>query len=553
MPNSGVFRLEFSSTHFKIGRNHKRRDELLKRLPSQTDFLPNAQDEHVHYLVQHNLSLSSLMFAKEIDGLACPSMALVRDDNPLLDFGEISLIASPSLVNPSSDCAIYSGDAFVKRSPEPWGKINREAGLAVAGRAAQYLQKAGLPDWDGFDTSLFYRKERLVNARDRITSVLRKSLGLSLEFLSRQGINPLVPTRDDPLRDIVLEKARALNGGRDFLANNTDLLSLALKDDALLAEVTRLIDEAVNEGRETPILDRQTLDLTSRDTIKKAVLTGSKVPLYDKKATARAIDDLFFHNQTLEKQWAFEVAQMVRSIVPFEEIKRGRQFVPLNLANLVKHLKSSAVGSEASSSVSVGRLKSCSIRRLSSTAQLAGAMNQIGDANTIAAEDKTIENLTRKFVAKMFHHGLGSNGSDEHYAPLGIFLPYISRSWQDAPSDASIKASFDKYGLVFSGNQTAELEEMIGLFREVVREVAESRVPYFEAKVQRAVDLSEFRAAVVPATLPADMLAYLESKVGQVITYAPGDHEKRREALSNVARAPQETPSFVPRVKGFSF
>lgn len=493
------------------------------------------------------------MFAKEVDGLACPSMALVRDDNPLLDFGEISLIASPSLVNPSSDCAIYSGDAFVKRSPEPWGKINREAGLTVSSKAAQYLQKLGLPEWNDFDTSLFYRKERLVNARDRITSVLRKSLGLSLEFLSRQGINPLVPTAIDPLRDVVLQKAKALNGGRDFLANNTDLLSFALEDHALVAEVTHLIDEAVNQGREAPILDRQTLDLTSRDTIKKAVLTGSKVPLYDKKATARAIDDLFFHNQTLEKQWAFEVAQMVRSIVPFEEIKRGRQFVPLNLANLVKHLKSSAVGSEASSSVSVGRLKSCSIRRLSSTAQLAGAMNQIGDANTIAAEDKTIESLTKKFVAKMFHHGLGSKGGDTHYAPLAIFLPYISGPWQQTPNELEIKASFAKFDLSFSEDQASDLKEMIDLFKEIVLEVRSAKVPYFEAKFQRAVDLSEFKAAVVPATLPVDMMEYLQAKVGRVVTYAPGDHEGRRRTLSSTAHAASDIYPPASKIKDMSF
>lgn len=503
------------------------------------------------YLVQHNLSLQSLLFAREIGGLACPSMALVRADNPLLDFGEISLVAKPGLVSPGSDCAIYSGDAYVKRSPEPWGKVNKAAGLAVAARAAEHLKSLGLAHWDDFDTQLFYRKERLINARDRVTSVLRRSMGLSLEFLGRHGVDVLVRTKADPVSDLILDEARALNGGAEFLPNDAELVLRAMSDESVLAKVVNLIDEAVNQGARQ-ILDAQTLQACARDTIKKAVARGSRVPLYDKQATSRAIDDFFLHNQEFEKQRSLEIGEMVRTIVPSEEIRSGQRFVSLSLATLVKHLRSNSVGTEESSSVSVGRLKSRAIRRIHSPGQLAGAMNLIGDAQTVATEDQRLESLTRKFVAKMFDYGFGSKAGDDYYSPLGIFLPYLASTGDALPEPAAVKATLEQCGLRFPGDQLDELENMIGLFREIVQEVRLARVAYFEAKMQRAVDLSEFQAAVVPASLPDDVLKYLKTKVAHVSTYTPGNQQERQMVLSSVASSSEVALSSAPKYKGAS-
>lgn len=503
------------------------------------------------YLVQHNLSLQSLLFAREMGGLACPSMALVRADNPLLDFGEISLVAKPGLVSPTSDCAIYSGDAYVKRSPEPWGRVNRAAGLAVAARAAEHLRSLGLVHWDDFDTQLFYRKERLINARDRVTSVLRRSMGLSLEFLARHGVDVLVCTKADPVSDLILDEARALNGGGEFLPNDTELVLRAMSDESVLAKVASMIDEAVNQGARQ-ILDAQTLQACARDTIKKAVARGSRVPLYDKQATARAIDDFFLHNQEFEKQRSLEIGEMVRTIVPSEEIKSGQRFVALSLGTLVKHLRSNAVGTEESSSVSVGRLKSRAIRRIHSPAQLACSINLIGDAQTIATEDRRLESLTRKFVSRMFDYGFGSKPGDDYYSPLGIFLPYIATTDDALPEPAAVKATFVQSGLQFTCDQIDELESMIGLFREIVQEVSLAKVAYFEAKMQRAVDLSEFHAAVAPASLPEDVLKYLKTKVARVATYTPGNQQERQIALSSVASGSEVTSRSTPKCKGAS-
>ena len=58
---------------------------------------------------------------------------------------------------------------------------------------------------------------------------------------------------------------------------------------------------------------------------------------------------------------------------------------------------------------------------------------------------------------------------------------------------------------------------------------------YFEAKVQRGVDLNEFAGAVVPEGTSQELINKLEKKGLEVITYPKGDKAARADAVKNIS------------------
>ena len=72
-----------------------------------------------HILGIHNLSLRKLRFAQTIGGLPCPSMAYVRSDTPMQEFGDITLVAGKPLANPAqTKLNVFDADIYSSRFPE---------------------------------------------------------------------------------------------------------------------------------------------------------------------------------------------------------------------------------------------------------------------------------------------------------------------------------------------------------------------------------------------------------------------------------------------------
>ena len=75
--------------------------DVLPKAPSAPDGSnPRYSLNQPSLLVQHNLSLQSLVHADKMGGLAVPSLAVTHKDSPLLEFGEITLIGDANMVDP---------------------------------------------------------------------------------------------------------------------------------------------------------------------------------------------------------------------------------------------------------------------------------------------------------------------------------------------------------------------------------------------------------------------------------------------------------------------
>lgn len=73
--------------------------------------------EDAPMIAHHNLSPENLNLIEQAGGLPMPSIAISNADQPLTNFGEISLLLTPEKVAPRRDLPVYKADAYTGRQP----------------------------------------------------------------------------------------------------------------------------------------------------------------------------------------------------------------------------------------------------------------------------------------------------------------------------------------------------------------------------------------------------------------------------------------------------
>lgn len=88
---------------------------LSKRVPSQ--FVPNVEAGK-EMIVHHNLSPEKLARVEKVGGMPVPSIAVSNVENPMMNFGDISLIGPKEMAMPTAKNPVYGFDAYTARAPK---------------------------------------------------------------------------------------------------------------------------------------------------------------------------------------------------------------------------------------------------------------------------------------------------------------------------------------------------------------------------------------------------------------------------------------------------
>jgi hypothetical protein len=153
-----------------------------------------------HIVAIHNLSPTKLRFAEKIGGLACPSIAYVKSDIPMQEFGEVTLIAGKSMANPSKNqLDVFDADTYTSRFPTLYFKVDIDC-LKKMICPAQKIHEAL-----GNHGDLAYALSNLIerNGFDRIESPREDTLEVALWYLSDQNLITLNP-EDLPKKKVKL-------------------------------------------------------------------------------------------------------------------------------------------------------------------------------------------------------------------------------------------------------------------------------------------------------------------------------------------------------------
>jgi hypothetical protein len=85
-------------------------------LLNESQFVPGVKSGE-ELIVQHNLRPENVLYAEKLGGLPVPSLAVSKVGQPLENFGDITLIGSKEMAEPSAKNPVFRSDAYTARFP----------------------------------------------------------------------------------------------------------------------------------------------------------------------------------------------------------------------------------------------------------------------------------------------------------------------------------------------------------------------------------------------------------------------------------------------------
>lgn len=511
------------------------------RILFQGDVIQSTSDGKPLVTV-HNLSADNLRNAEEIGGLAAPSLAIVRADIGFDNFGEITLIAKPDMIDPRKGRGARAFNADVYSPRQPRAQFDLYA--PTLKKLREDLQPIAKELGESFDSE--FDTDKL--AREGL-SAIEGSAVARLAFLRSIGQN-VRPVRDEkPTADprlVKFAKGKGVNSWQDvmlkpgFEAAAVEVeLEIEAATDAEMAErspeVQRRIRMRTFEFDDAGEIVGLT-DYALRENAKRAFGATQPAPI-NRYATRQAIEKRLQKTRKREGEFRRWVQDNYAGMIYgryFEARDSGRRR-DYTMANLVREMTRTIRDGEGYN-YGIGSLRSNVAKQFRSLAEIKADRDAIipSDQMDKIKEEATDELMGLVDKLRPYHR----SGSDFGFADIVTeFLKDLAagrtREWQETIFEEPLPDALLK-----------ESRDLLSKLRDLPTE-------YFEVKMQREVGLDEFAAAVVPSDLDSDTLARLRSYGLAIETYERGG--PRSEAIMKAASAPATRALFQSAFHGSPF
>lgn len=507
----------FDPTQIKSINNRGTFDPNDARILYQGD---RANDQPLY--VVHNLSADKLRHAAGLGGLAAPSLAVARGDIGFDGFGEISLIGDHSLANPKGKgVRLFNADVYSPRQPRARFRVNDKARSAMRKFLAPAAEKIGLDiDRQRIGQDDIERGGLSeVEMTDAAKAAWLESKGeaLPIVYQEAQKPEPVAGWEDfrETDRDELLASDAFINALRESYTEVSE--RSAGNPDRLMRINLRWLDES----GEVSAASDMAQDLADRIASANSAIADFKPGLTDKIDTYRtseALTQAIGDRMPEYRDWVREQFGDVVGPAFFEnEAGRKRDYT---LTNLVREMTRTIRNGE-NWNYGAGNVRAAVAPEFRTIGEVKDARGQI-------TSDAEMEALKGEV-------------NDELFALADKFAPYHRSSdgfgWGDIFSDflkdvaKGGRALNDWQENIFNEPAPDELIDEARAFLEKLKGLPTN---YFEIKMQRAMSLGEFTAALVPNDLPADARAILTDAGLQLVDYDRKAENGRQAALQQV-------------------
>ena len=455
-------------------------------------------DPERNLYVAHNIRPEGILAANELGALAAPSIAVARADIGFENFGDVTLIAEPSLLT-SSKVRTFDADIYSPRQPRPEYDIPTKKWQAF--ESSLDPEQLGLrkPDWQSAE-------------RDG-PQALAESDAVRYKFLQEQGKLPKVKQQKvEP----EFKQAAKLTGSRWQLEEDAKFQAIAKKyydrmatqaenADARRGEKYRdmYFDEAGNV-KSSPLRNFLNQVIQYRDSGGKDTRQFAN-DLRDKLVDGKLANDY--------KTW---VGEQFNALVDRKQIFKGfnnrgdRKYIPYTLENVVREMTQTLQAGE-NYFYGAGSVRSSVANEMKTIAQVQARRDQIvseAEFETVKAEsDQKLQ---------------------EALDALAPFYKFDANSWGYAEDAGKALAEGPK-GQREAFRITPESQKIIDDLLNYLRGLP---TVYFEAKAQRPVQFSEFNTAVVPKGMRKDALQVLKDAGLKIKTYDPKVEGERSRIIA---------------------
>jgi len=477
--------------------------------------ITNKEDDLV---ALHNINAHQIISADKLGGLVTPSIAILKSGEAYTDFGRITLIADKKMINPENyGVRVYSGDVYSPTVPAKLWYVDKKAlekeVAKIYSKAHDYEQNIKsdrtvfsqidrtIGDYSDFyknlnrngyedvmkgyydDLKLVYLVDKdirikvptkfetyyFMNTEFSLTSEQKKRFKPIMdEFSKEQRKGDISEETNDKVFGIILEIKEQVK--KDTLSK----YELETEEDK---SFYKLLSDDFDKSFEKQIGTRNSSHHRIVDSINNSIY-GKKVTDLDK--FEKNINKKFTKAVKADyKEW---LSEFLGQFFQGSYFEKGKDKLPYELDYLVEATSSKIRGQEKNMTFGANQAKSYSSKQFKDIKAIKSK-----SGNLVSKEDMNKIDEDNKEGFHALRNRLKYEWSDSWGA-----LDDLGKSLADYYKGRSARSALSKND--FIDITDSQIEE----FEEYAKKLKNSPVDYFEAKMSRAVKLSEFAYAVVP-------------------------------------------------------
>jgi hypothetical protein len=486
-------------------------------------------------ITMNNISEENLKQALELGGLAMPSLGITNKNNPYSSFGEISLLASPDILN-SEGVKTFDADVYSPRFPQTRNEVNEKAIKAHEKKLGSMRSKVTDEYYDTFN-----RDELATSGLYHVD----KSLLIREKYLEEKSIKVEIPRIESnkELENKYPELYKLIEESGDFYTAKYGREEG--KSEENLEKFKKLITEYIIEDyKETYPEDPELAKTLADDLINDPNYFAGKRDSFDGFGIFRKFESAISDNRSAGKVDKYEYKNIIDqkikdNISDFESWlqknyadvlgekalakyfgptnTRGSRWklTPLTLDNVVSEMKKSSIRGGESFMSGPGTVRAMLAKEFKSIKKIQENRDRVVSKAEMEKAKVKLDALYSEATKMLDPGGFNSGSILEDIAKMGF-----ARVEKDLGREIKNKAAIQKY---FTALQEAPTE-------------------YFEAKAKRAVTFDEFKAAVVPEKIDKSIVDQLK-KAGLKIYYYSGDSDSQ-DRVSKINQAGKENNIF---------
>jgi hypothetical protein len=486
----------------------------------------------------HNLSAGNLLHAHKLGGLAAPSLAITHKDHPLEGFGEISLVAHHSMIDPAHT-PVYESDIYSPRHPRGKYRINAKEEKKFSQWYDPYAKRLG--NYRGDLSEKFERGGAEGALDDR---GVRNALGLA--FFEEQGkpiqlkMKPKNVYADFLAHPVMQEFRNDTSVKHDKHARMEDEYYKQFSDkakQALTAWSQQVARTEGVEGMEQDLVDTYKdwwdpetglLHYGKFDKMHDGMMQhGQSEPdtsqlFYD---VDEALKDPANPGQIRPdfQKWAKNKLQPLEGemYLPKYSDSRGWTKKPYNLHTVLKEMTRKIRQGE-DFNYGLGTARAAGAKRFKTLEQMQNHRHKIVPKEQFKKLKDAMDERFGALSSKLSSYHEGGN----RFGQLDALSQVIGESYK--------RGHYLNNELRASGFNNVPLHVQEEL-RQFSHDLLNMPTEYFEAKPQRAVQFNEFRGAVVPVGTDPEVLKVLQAAGLQIEHYKKDDETARRMAIQKIA------------------
>lgn len=456
-------------------------------------------DEQPDLVAAHNLTAANLLHADKMGGIAAPSLAIAKASDGHEGYGEITLIGSKDLVDPQKGANVYAGDIYSARYPTVHYNIKYDAIRKLEKKFAASAKEMGVTVRESLDDDALEREG---------PRALENSVGAMLTYAKEKGISVEGYVFDHDAWEVRNRAAQAKEQ--------------AIREE-WRAKTEAERERAQAEGRDP---DETAID----DEFQPKYMEARRKAISILREPDHALDEVKwklrnkFRGDDQFLEWAAdkfaELKAKERIFKGFSNTTGAKMYTAHTLDNVVK-LMTKKIRDAEGFNYGIGNLRAKVAPKFRSVEAIRGRKGSLvkrEEFDAIKKEaDAELMSIADQLLPKLKYKG-NSFGQ----------LDALTQHMAEAIDRNNVKRVFQEY---YNGITDDDVR-MVGNFLQKLKTMPTT---YFEAKLDRAVQIGEFEAAIVPNTLSKKAREVLErSGVKQIIEYDPSVDGARQAAIDSI-------------------